>query len=45
VQAASGSFGGGFVLLNDARGDAAAVADCDALIFGPRPDIATALTA
>ena len=41
----SGSFGGGFVLLHDARGDAPAVADRDALVFRPRPDTAAALAA
>jgi hypothetical protein len=45
VPASLGSFGSGFVLLNDAGGDASAVADRDALLFGPRPDIAAALTA
>jgi transposase len=44
-HAASGTFGGGFVLLNDAGGDAAAVADRDALVFRPRPDAAAALPA
>ena len=42
---ASGSLGSGFVLLNDARGDAPALANRDALVFRPRPDIATALPA
>jgi hypothetical protein len=36
---------GGFVLLNNARRDAAALADRDALVFRPRPDVAAALTA
>jgi hypothetical protein len=42
---ASGSLGSGFVLLNDVRGDAPALADRDALVFRPRPDIAAALPA
>ncbi len=40
-QLVSGSFGGGFVLLGDAGGDAPAAADRDAL----RPDTAAELTA
>src|SRR2546430_2335530 len=44
-QLVSGSFGSGFVLRNDARGDAPAVADCDALVLRPRPDITAVLTA
>jgi hypothetical protein len=42
---ASGSFGSGLVLLNDAGGDAPAFADRDALAPRPRPDIAAALPA
>ena len=42
---ASGSFGSGLVLVNDAGGDAPALADRDALVFRPRPDIAAALPA
>jgi hypothetical protein len=41
----SGSFGGGFVLLNDAGGDAPAVADRDALVFRPRADAAAVFAA
>jgi hypothetical protein len=44
-QLVSGTFGGGFVLLNDARRDAPAVADRDALAFRPRPDTAAAVAA
>ena len=44
-QPASGPFGSGFVLRNDARGDAPAVADRDALVLRPRPDITAVLTA
>lgn len=44
-HAASGAFGGGFVLLSDALRDAPAVADRDALVFGPGPDTAAALAA
>src|SRR6266702_5942840 len=36
VPACQDLFGGGFVLLNDARGDAPAVADRDARLFRPR---------
>src|SRR6266487_178393 len=43
MSLASGSFGGGFVLLNDAGGDAPAFADRDALVFRPRPDTTAAL--
>jgi hypothetical protein len=43
--AVSGSFGSGFVLRNDAGGDAPAVADRDALVLRPRPDITAVLTA
>ena len=39
----SGSSGRGVVLLHHAGRDAPAVADRDALLFGPRPDVATAL--
>jgi hypothetical protein len=38
-------FGGGVVLLHHAGGDAPALADCDALVLRPGPDIAAALTA
>jgi len=38
-------FGGGFVLLNNIRGDAPAGADRDALVFGPGPDAPAAITA
>jgi hypothetical protein len=34
----------GVVQLGDARWDSSAVADCDALVFGPRPDTTAALT-
>src|SRR5262249_60552924 len=44
-SAASRSGRGGFVLLDNARRDAPALADRDALVFRPRPDIAAALTA
>ena len=44
-QLVSRSFGGGFVLLNYAGGDAPALADRDALVFRPRPDAAAAVTA
>jgi hypothetical protein len=45
IRAASRSGRGGFVLLDNARRDAPALADRDALVFRPRPDIAAALTA
>ena len=41
----SGSSGRDVVLLHHAGRDAPAVADRDALPFGPRPDIAAALAA
>src|SRR6266496_1642758 len=41
----SASSGGGLVLLDDAGGDAPAVTERDALVFGPRADTAAALTA
>jgi len=39
----SGSSGRGVVLLHHAGRDAPAVADRDALLVGPRPDVAAAL--
>jgi hypothetical protein len=45
IRAGSRSDRGGFVLLDNVRRDAPALADCDALVFRPRPDIAAALTA
>jgi hypothetical protein len=39
----SGSSGRGVVLLHHAGRDAPAVADRDALVFGPRADVAAAL--
>ena len=45
IRAASRSGRGGFVLLDNARRDAPALADCDAVVFRPRTDIAAALTA
>jgi hypothetical protein len=44
-QVVSGSFGGRFVLLDNARGDAPAVANRNALVFRPGPDARAALTA
>src|SRR5215470_7376451 len=44
-QLRTGSLAGGFVLRNDAGGDAPPFADRDALVFGPRPDGRAALTA
>jgi hypothetical protein len=44
ILAVSGPFGSGLVLLDHAGADPATVADRDALILGPRPDIAAALT-
>src|SRR5215468_6418283 len=44
-QPGSGSLGGGVVLLGHARGDTPAVADLDALILRPRPDVRAALPA
>src|SRR5215470_12489954 len=41
----SGSLGGGVVLLGHAGGDAPAVADRDALILRPGPDVRAALAA
>jgi hypothetical protein len=39
-QPVSGAFDGGFVLLNDTRGDAPAFADRNARLFRPGPDTA-----
>src|SRR5689334_20701951 len=44
-QPGSRSLGGGLVLLGHARGDAPAVADRDALVFCPGPDVRAALPA
>src|SRR5215472_7975962 len=44
-ERASRPSAGGFVLPRNARGDAPAVTDRDALPFRPRPDITAALTA
>src|SRR5712692_3048790 len=41
----STSLGGGLVLLDHAGGDPAAGADREAVVFGPRPDLAAALPA
>jgi hypothetical protein len=41
----SGSLGGGVVLLGHARGDTPAIADRDALILRPGPDVRAALPA
>ena len=41
----SGPSRGGFVLLDNAGWDTPALADGDAPLFGPGPDIATALAA
>jgi len=45
IRAGSRSDRDGFVLLDNVRRDAPALADRDALVFRPRPDIATALMA
>lgn len=45
VPAGSGSLGGGFVLVDDAGGHAPALADRDARLFRPCPDVAAALPA
>src|SRR5437764_14874803 len=41
----SGSLGGRVVLLSHARGDAATIADRDALVLRPGPDVRATLTA
>src|SRR5437773_1882405 len=45
IRLASVSSRGGFVLLHNTRGDAPAVAERDALVLRPRPDVAAAPTA
>src|SRR5215831_9842525 len=44
-QPGSGSLSGGLVLLGHTRGDTSPVADRDALVLRPGPDVRTALTA
>src|SRR5215467_3473342 len=44
-QPRSGSLSGGLVLLGHTRGDTSPVADRDALVFRPGPDVRAALTA
>src|SRR6266513_4097243 len=44
-QPGSGSWGGGLVLFSHARRDTPTIADRDALVLRPRPDVRAALTA